>query len=58
MMSTPQGPARPGHVSLDDVHVLRDKAMVTQTSHRQHPESCPINDRFAELIQSRPQGPR
>jgi len=55
MMSTPQGPADL-EVTLDGVHVLRDggRGMVTHANHCEHPDLLPINDRFPELIQSRP----
>ncbi len=55
MMSTPQGPADL-EVTLDDVRVLRDggRGTVTHANHCEHPDLLPINDRFPELIQSRP----
>ncbi|MCE9527434.1 MAG: C45 family peptidase [Planctomycetales bacterium] len=53
MLSTPQG-AADLEVTLDDVHVLQDKAAggVTHTNHCRHPELQAINGQFPELIQS------
>ena len=54
-LSTPEGPADL-EVTMDDVRVLRDggRGTVTHANHCEHPELLPINDRFPELIQSRP----
>jgi isopenicillin-N N-acyltransferase-like protein len=55
MLSTPQGPAD-FEVTLDDVHILRDpkNRLVTHTNHCLHPDLVPINEKFAELINSGP----
>lgn len=55
MISTPQGPADL-EVTVDEVHVLRDggRGLLTHANHCEHPDLLPINDRFPELIQSRP----
>lgn len=53
MLATPQGPADL-EVTIDDVHVLHDKALVTHTNHCLHPELQHINRDFPELIESGP----
>lgn len=55
MLATPQGPADL-EVTIDDVHVLRDDGTgrVTHTNHCLHPELVSINNRYPELIESRP----
>ena len=55
MLATPQGPANL-EVTIDAVHVLRPDGQDWQmhTNHCLHPELAAVNDRFAELIQSRP----
>lgn len=53
MLATPDGPADL-EVTIDNVHVLHpdDHGSVTHTNHCVHPDLCPINDDFPELIQS------
>ena len=53
MLITPQGPADL-EVTMDDVHVLQDRALggVTHTNHCRHPELLAINEQFPELVQS------
>ena len=53
LLSTPQGPADL-EVTIDDVYVLRPEAddWISHTNHCVHPTLKPINDDFAELIQS------
>ncbi len=55
ILATPQGPADL-EITVDDVHVLRDESQgrVVHTNHCLHPDLVPINDQFAELIQSKP----
>ncbi len=53
MLATPQGPADL-EVTIDDVYLLRDRALVTHTNHCLHPELAPVNDNFPELIESGP----
>lgn len=53
MLTTPQGPADL-EVTIDDVYLLRDRALVTHTNHCLHPELAPVNDDFPELIESGP----
>lgn len=53
MLATPQGPVDL-EVTLERVHVLRDEAAggITHTNHCRHPDLLPVNEQFAELIQS------
>ncbi|MDP6507270.1 MAG: C45 family autoproteolytic acyltransferase/hydrolase, partial [Planctomycetota bacterium] len=55
ILSTPQGPAD-FEVTIDDCHILRDpkNRLVTHTNHCLHPDLVPINEEFAELINSGP----
>ena len=55
ILTTPQGPAD-FEVTIDDCHILRDpkNRLVTHTNHCLHPDLVPINEEFAELINSGP----
>jgi len=55
ILSTPEGPAD-FEVTIDDIHILRDpqNRLVTHTNHCLHPDLVPINEEFAELINSGP----
>ncbi len=64
MLSTPQGPTDL-EVTIDDVHVLRDSAatsargaLVTHTNHGLHAALHSANERFPDLIESRPRKAR
>ena len=59
LLATPQGPADL-EITIDDLHVLRDdgSGIVTHTNHCLHPDLAAVNDRFPELIQSRPRKDR
>ena len=53
MLATPQGPADL-EVTINDVYILRDRALVTHTNHCLHPQLAPVNNDFPELIESGP----
>ena len=56
ILATPQGPAD-FEILIDDLRVLRPDdgaAWLTHTNHCLHPELTGVNDRFPELIESRP----
>ncbi len=59
LLATPQGPADL-EVTIDDVHVLRDedRGFLVHTNHCLHPELEHNNQKFPELIQSRPRKAR
>ena len=56
ILATPQGPAD-FEILIDDLRVLRPDdggAWLTHTNHCLHPELTGVNERFPELIESRP----
>ena len=59
LLATPQGPADM-EVTIDNVHVLQDegRGFLVHTNHCLHPELEHINQKFPELIQSRPRKAR
>ena len=59
LLATPQGPADM-EVTIDDVHVLQDegRGFLVHTNHCLHQELKHINQKFPELIQSRPRKAR
>ena len=59
LLATPEGPADM-EVTIDDVHVLQDegRGILVHTNHCLHPELEHNNQKFPELIQSRPRKAR
>jgi isopenicillin-N N-acyltransferase like protein len=57
MLATPQGPANL-EVTLEHVRVLADQTCLTHTNHCLHEDLCHWNERYPELIESRPRKAR
>ena len=57
ILATPEGPAD-FEITVDDLHILRDRGQLVHTNHCLHEDLSPINELFPELVQSHPRKAR